>query len=43
MESLLCVLEAVQGGVRGLVVDSLGEGVAGAQVMVEGVEKVRSC
>ena len=40
---MLAVLRAVEGGVRGLVVDSLGEGVAGAQVMVEGVEKVRSC
>ena len=38
--SMLAVLRAVEGGVRGLVLDSLGNGVAGAQVMVEGVDKV---
>lgn len=39
VESLLCVLEAVQGGVKGLVVDEKGKPLSQARLEVEGREK----
>ena len=39
LESMLAVLESVQGGVRGVVVDQQGDPVSKATVVVEGREK----
>ena len=40
LESMMMVLESVQGGVRGLVRDEDGHPLAGAEVVVEGRDKV---
>ena len=38
--AMLAVIKAVDGGVAGIVLDTRGQPVAGAQIMVEGVDKV---